>query len=296
MTGAYAQEWPGRGPWQGGRGERGFGAERGRHGDERERFEGRCGGHRGGRGRHGGGQSDLEALASWVLSRAGKGGPRGHRRPTPEELEELIALRRMRGFGGPGFGGPRGRGRGRGRARRGDVRLAVLRLLAEEPRNGYQLMQAIEERSGGNWRPSPGSMYPTLSQLEDEGLVRTTQAEGRRAFEITDAGREDVEARAGEPDPWTPADDRSENAMAELGPLVIGIGKAVWQVASVGTDEQRERALKLLHETRRGLYGILAEDQDDELAEDDPDVGPADVADPDAGQDDAAGDDASDEG
>jgi DNA-binding PadR family transcriptional regulator len=291
MTGAYAQEWPGQGPWgqQWSRG-RGFGAERGRHGDERERHEGRCGGHRGGRGRHGGGQSDLEALASWVLSRAGKGG-HGHRRPTPEELDELIALRRMRGFGGPGFGGPRGRGRGRGRARRGDVRLAVLRLLGEEPRNGYQLMQEIEERSGGNWRPSPGSMYPTLSQLEDEDLIRTIQSDGRRAFEITDAGREHLETRAGEPDPWTPADDHSENAMAELGPLVIGIGKAVWQVASVGTEEQRARALKLLQETRRGLYGILAEDPEDDLADDDL----ADVDDAQAPRDET-GDEPRDEG
>ena len=291
MTGAYAHQWPGQGPWgqQGSRG-RGFGAERGRRDDERGWSEGGCGGHRGGKGRHGGGQSDLEALASWVLSRAGRGGPRGHRRPTPEELEELIALRRMRGFGGPGFGGPRGRGRGRGRARRGDVRLAVLRLLAEEPRNGYQLMQEIEERSGGSWRPSPGSMYPTLSQLEDEGVIRTTDAEGRRAFEITDAGREHLETRAGEPDPWTPADDRSENAMAELGPLVIGIGKAVWQVASVGTDQQRERALALLHETRRGLYGILAEDSDDD---------PVDAENPETfedSDDDAPGDDARSEG
>jgi DNA-binding PadR family transcriptional regulator len=289
MTGAYAQEWPGRGPWgQQGRGGRGSGAERGRYGDERDRHEeGRCGGHRGGGGRHGR-QSDLEALASWVLSRAGKAGPRGHRRPTPEELEELIALRRMRGFGGPGFGGgPRGRGRGRGRARRGDVRLAVLRLLAEEPRNGYQLMQAIEERSGGNWRPSPGSMYPTLSQLEDEGLISSAQAEGSREFEITDAGREHLETRAGEPDPWTPEDDRSENAMAELGPLVIGIGKAVWQVASVGSEQQRERALALLHETRRGLYGILAEDPDDD---------PADAEDHEAPRDDAAGEAGPDEG
>ena len=170
----------------------------------------------------------------------------------------------MRGFGGPGFGGPRGgRGRGRGRARRGDVRLAVLRLLADEPRNGYQLMQTIEERSGGDWRPSPGSMYPTLSQLEDEGLIRSAEADGSRVFEITDAGREHLETRAGEPDPWTPSDGRSENAMAELGPLVIGIGKAVWQVASVGTEQQRARALELLDETRRGLYRILAEDPDD---------------------------------
>jgi DNA-binding PadR family transcriptional regulator len=296
MTGAYAHEWPGQGPWgqQWSRG-RGFGAGRGRHGDERERVhQERCGGHRGGKGRHGAGTSDLEALAGWVLNRA-TGGHRGHRRPTPEELEELIALRRMRGFGGPGFGGPRGRGRGRGRARRGDVRLAVLRLLSEQPRNGYQLMQEIEERSGGNWRPSPGSMYPTLSQLEDEGLIATVEVDGRRAFQITDEGREQVETRAGEPDPWTPADDRSENAMAELGPLVIGIGKAVWQVASVGSDQQRERALKLLHETRRGLYGILAEEPDEDLA-DDPDDGPADTGETEPPRGDSPGDNPHDEG
>jgi DNA-binding PadR family transcriptional regulator len=264
MTGAYAQEWPGRGPWaQQGRGGRGYGEERERYGDERGRHgEGRCGGHRGGRGRHGR-PSDLEALAGWLLARAGGKGSHSHGRPSPEEIEELIALRRMRGFGGPGFGGPRGGGRGRGRARRGDVRLAVLRLLADEPRNGYQLMQTIEERSGGNWRPSPGSMYPTLSQLEDEGLIRSVDEEGTRLFQITDAGREHLETRADEPDPWTPTDGRSEHAMAELGPLVIGIGKAVWQVASVGTEQQRARALELLDETRRGLYRILAEDPDD---------------------------------
>jgi DNA-binding PadR family transcriptional regulator len=272
MTGAYAQEWSGRGSWaQQGRGGRGgYGAERERYGDERGRHEeGRCGGgHRGGKGRHGR-PNDLEALAGWVLARASGKGGRGHDRPSPEEIEELIALRRMRGFGGPGFGGPRGgRGRGRGRARRGDVRLAVLRLLADEPRNGYQLMQTIEERSGGEWRPSPGSMYPTLSQLEDEALIRSAEADGSRVFEITDAGREHLETRAGEPDPWTPSDGRSENAMAELGPLVIGIGKAVWQVASVGSEQQRARALELLDETRRGLYRILAEDPDDSTGDD----------------------------
>jgi DNA-binding PadR family transcriptional regulator len=302
MTGAYAQEWPGRGPWaQQGRGGRGFGDERERYGDERGRHEqGRCGGHRGGKGRHGR-QSDLEALASWVLARAGGKGGHGHGRPTPDEIEELIALRRMRGFGGPGFGGPRGgRGRGRGRARRGDVRLAVLRLLVEEPRNGYQLMQTIEERSGGNWRPSPGSMYPTLSQLEDEGLIRSVDEDGTRLFQITDAGREHLETRADEPDPWTPSDERSEHAMAELGPLVIGIGKAVWQVASVGTEQQRARALDLLDETRRGLYRILAEDPDDvdETAEDTEavyeDAGSPDV--PAADSDAASGEDGPSEG
>jgi DNA-binding PadR family transcriptional regulator len=299
MTGAYAQEWPGRGPWaQQGRGGRGYGEERERYGDERGHHgEGRCGGHRGGKGRHGR-PSDLEALAGWLLARAGGKGGHSHGRPSPEEIEELIALRRMRGFGGPGFGGPRGGGRGRGRARRGDVRLAVLRLLADEPRNGYQLMQTIEERSGGNWRPSPGSMYPTLSQLEDEGLIRSVDEDGTRLFQITDAGREHLKTRADEPDPWTPTDGRSEHAMAELGPLVIGIGKAVWQVASVGTEQQRARALELLDETRRGLYRILAEDPDDvDETVDDTEAGYEDPGSPDIPEADAPnGEDAPSEG
>ena len=137
----------------------------GRHGGHRS--EGRHGGPRGGRAAKAAFAREL--ARQWAFAR-GKG---GHGRPSPEELEELIALRRMRGgpFAGPGpFGprGPRGRGRG-GRARRGDVRLALLRLLAEEPANGYQLMQTIEERSGGRWRPSPGSVYPDARAARGRG-------------------------------------------------------------------------------------------------------------------------------
>src|SRR6202012_3723860 len=181
-----------------------------------------------------------------------------------------------RPFGG-GPGGPFGRGgRGpgdRGRARRGDVRLALLRLLAEQPANGYQLMQTIEERSGGRWRPSPGSVYPTLSQLEDEGLIRSAEADGSRRFEITDAGREHLETRAGEPEPWKPADEEGENAITELAPLVIQIGKAAWQGATGGGEGQRARAIEVLGETRRALYRILAEDAPD--ADQDADAGDA---------------------
>ena len=88
------------------------------------------------------------------------------------------------GFG-PGPRGPRGRGR---KARRGDIRTAALLLLAEEPRNGYQIMQEVEERSGGVWSPSPGSVYPALAQLEDEGLIRSEEIDGRKLFALTDAG------------------------------------------------------------------------------------------------------------
>jgi DNA-binding PadR family transcriptional regulator len=234
----------------------------GRHGGSRS--EGRHGGPRGRRAAKAAFARDL--ARQWAFARGKHGGPG---RPSPEELEELIALRRMRGgpFAGPGpFGprGPRGRGRGRGgRARRGDVRLALLRLLAEEPANGYQLMQTIEERSGGRWRPSPGSVYPTIAQLEDEGLVRSIESEGSRQLEITDAGRAHLETRAGEPDPWTADDEAGEDALTELGPIIIGLGKAAWQVASVGTPGQRARALELLAETQRGLYRILAEEPEE---------------------------------
>jgi len=197
----------------------------------------------------------------WAFAEAkGKG---RHGRPSPEELEEMIAMRRLRGgmFGGPGPFGHGPRGRGRGRARRGDVRLALLRLLAEEARNGYQLMQTIEERSGGRWRPSPGSVYPTLAQLEDEGLIRSTESDGARQFQITDAGQEHLETRAAEPAPWS-SDDEEGNPLSEIGPLILQIGKAAWQVASVGDQAQRARAVELLGETRRSLYRILAEDAD----------------------------------
>jgi DNA-binding PadR family transcriptional regulator len=201
----------------------------------------------------------------WFFAREARRG-----RPPFDDIDDLIALRRMwksGPFGGPGWGPHR---HGRGRARRGDVRLALLRLLAEEPRNGYQLMQAIEERSDGLWRPSPGSVYPTLAQLEDEGLIHSAEPEGTRRFEITDAGRKHLDSRADEPAPWEPAAEDAENPLSELAPLVIQIGKATFQVASVGDPAQRARARTLLADTRRALYRILAEDADDADATEEP--------------------------
>jgi DNA-binding PadR family transcriptional regulator len=190
---------------------------------------------------------------------AGKG--RG-RHPDPEQLEHLIALRHMRGggFGGPPFGG--GRGGRRGRRRRGDVRAALLMLLAEEPMNGYQLMQTIEERSGGDWRPSPGSVYPSLAQLEDEGLVRAVERDGTRLFEITDAGREQVAERKEERAPWDLAEDGDEHPARQLRSLIGAIATAAMQVRQAGDDQQIAKAVELLTEARRALYRILAEDDE----------------------------------
>ncbi len=119
-------------------------------------------------------------------------------------------------FGGFGaWGGPRGRGR---KARRGDIRTAALLLLAEEPRNGYQIMQEVEERSGGVWRPSPGSVYPALQQLEDEGLIRTEEHDGSKLFALTDAGRKLVEERGEDrPAPWEQMGGAASSEMQELG-------------------------------------------------------------------------------
>jgi DNA-binding PadR family transcriptional regulator len=176
-------------------------------------------------------------------------------------------------FGPGGPGGPFGRfpfGFGRGpKARRGDVRAAALLLLAEDPRNGYQLMQEIEGRSRGLWRPSPGSMYPVLQQLEDEGLVRPDGPEGRRVFQLTDAGRTYVKEHAAElGTPWsTVADSVGENAVDFHG-LIIQVVVAARQVAHVGSRGQVDEAQDILADTRRRLYRILAEDasHDEEAA------------------------------
>jgi DNA-binding PadR family transcriptional regulator len=163
-------------------------------------------------------------------------------------------------FAGPwgfGPGGPTGRGP---RARRGDVRAAMLKLLAEEPRNGYQLMQEIERRSDGVWRPSPGSVYPALQQLEDEGLVRSEETDGRKLFHLTDAGREAAEAIGAEGAPWDAASESVDSDVWELFNVARQVGMAIFQLAQAGTPEQIAAAKEILSNARRSLYGILAED------------------------------------
>jgi DNA-binding PadR family transcriptional regulator len=166
---------------------------------------------------------------------------------------------------GPGgkFGGMAGGpfGGGRGRRRRGDVRTALLLLLAEEPRNGYQLMQAIEERSGGRWRPSPGAVYPSLAQLEDEGLIRGVDRDGTKLFEVTDAGREHLAERHDAAPPW--ADDDEPESFGDIRAQIKQLQIAVMQVVHAGDEQQVARASATLAEARRSLYRILAEETDD---------------------------------
>ena len=181
-------------------------------------------------------------------------GRRGHRHGGPGDMNFMFR------FGPPGGRGPR--------ARRGDVRAAALLLLAEEPRNGYAIMQAIQERTGGAWRPSPGAVYPALQQLEDEGLVRQEEQDGRRLYHLTDGGRTYVEERRGElVAPWDAVNQQvGEGGFAVMG-VVRDLHMAAMQLAHVGNEQQVEQATKILTDTRRALYRILAED---ETAADDP--------------------------
>ncbi len=168
-------------------------------------------------------------------------------------------------FGGWGAGGGRGpRGRGR-KARRGDIRTAALLLLAEEPRNGYQIMQEVEERSGGVWSPSPGSVYPALAQLEDEGLIRSQESEGRKLFAITDAGRQLLTERgADRPAPWDEASESVSANAHELGRLMRDAAFAFAQVMRTGSESQIASAREVLVRTRKDLYNILANGEESE--------------------------------
>jgi DNA-binding PadR family transcriptional regulator len=141
------------------------------------------------------------------------------------------------------------------------VRAAILVLLDEEPRNGYGIMQEIEERSAGAWRPSPGSVYPVLQQLEDEGLVRADESGERKVMQLTDAGREYVqERREALGTPWDTAVAGVSPEMVELRTLVWQVEAAVRQVVASGTDGQHRQARDVLADTRRALYRILAGD------------------------------------
>ena len=181
------------------------------------------------------------------FGRRGRGGP--FRRPFP-------------GFGP---GGPRGGFPGRGgrrgrRTPRGDVRSAVLALVAEQPRHGYEIIQEIGERTGGVWRPSPGSIYPTVSQLEDEGLVRIEQADGRRVVHLTDAGTRYVEEHRAELDAvWEAVGRDVDDDAAALWEQLAQLHAAAHQVMSAGTPEQITAAGAALAEARKTIYRLLAE-------------------------------------
>jgi DNA-binding PadR family transcriptional regulator len=194
-------------------------------------------------------------LSDWLAKMAGHHGPRGQE-----------AWGQWGTFGGPGFGpwGGPGRTWRAPKARRGDIRAAILAVLAEQPMNGYQIIQEIANRSSGVWKPSPGSIYPTLQQLEDEGLVQVeTDSGGRRAYTLTDEGRAYVTEHADEVSaPWEAMSAGGSGGDDDgLKPLIGQVAAAVWQIVATGTPEQQVKGREALVELRRKLYSILAEDE-----------------------------------
>ncbi len=194
----------------------------------------------------------------------------GHEHPGPPRHEHGP------GMGGPGMGPPGmgggpwraffGPGPGPGqfewaarppwagqRRRRGDIRTAVLSVLAEQAAHGYEVMRTLEERSAGRWRPSPGSVYPTLQLLEDEGLVRSQDVEGRKVYELTDAGREEAAARARR---TAGNEERAESPLREA---MFQLAGATRQVGMSGSDELTTAAAAILDDARKRLYRLLAD-------------------------------------
>lgn len=250
---------------------------------------GRGPGGRGGFGGRGRGRPPLERMAEKLEQvaeaaqaageamdddeRGGRGfGPRGrggpHGRGGPRGRGRGFGPRGGPGGGpggfGPGFppGPPPGFGRRGGRrTNRGDVRTAVLAVVAENPRHGYEIISEITHRTNGQWKPSPGSVYPTLSQLEDEGLVRVEQTDGRRVVHLTEEGTRYVSEHQAEIDAvWSGFDESGDDEPAtklwqELGQL----HGAAQQVMAAGSPEQIATATESLAEARKAIYRLLAE-------------------------------------
>lgn len=197
------------------------------------------------------------------------------RPPWHEEDELWFAPERPRRFGRPwGRGGPFGddpfgEGGGRRRQRRGDIKFALLELLAEQPRHGYELIKELERRYGGFYRPSPGSVYPTLQLLEDEGHLTSDTVEGKRVYTITESGRQLLAERheRAEPEgegPWHhgPRAGAERPDLGELRESSMALVSGVMQAARHGTPEQVRAAIALLDSTRRELYRILAAERE----------------------------------
>jgi DNA-binding PadR family transcriptional regulator len=153
-----------------------------------------------------------------------------------------------------------GRRRG-GRMRRGDIRTAVLAVLAEEPGHGYDVIQRLEEKTAGAWRPSPGSVYPTLQLLEDEGLVRSVERDSKRVYEITDLGRDEATRRVDEAGgtPWDLA-GRDDDRIGELRDAIRQLLIAAKQVSASNDSKGLERTIAILKRARKEIYTMLAED------------------------------------
>ncbi|GAA4373220.1 PadR family transcriptional regulator [Nocardioides caricicola] len=234
-------------------GQRGFGRQWAGHGEDQWNQHGR---RHGGHGH--GGPPWAAGWSGWGPAGAGRPGP-------PPWVAGLFGLAQ----------GDRQRGP---RVRRGDVRSAILDVVRTaqwngEDINGYQVIQQIAERSNGAWRPSPGSVYPTVQQLQDEGLLESDDTRGRKTLRLTEEGATYVGEHADElAAVWAPFEERetdgADDAFPDLKPEIGQMMGAVWQIMTTGSDQQRRAAADILVDTRRRLYGLLADGDPAEDPED----------------------------
>ena len=180
----------------------------------------------------------------------GPRGPRGMRRGPGRDRDPW-------GGGRGRWGGERGGWGGGRRMARGDIRRAILSALQDGPAHGYAVMRRLEEMSGGLWRPSPGSVYPHLQMLEDEGMVGSSEKEGTRTFHLTEAGV--AEAANDAPLPWQARGD-GDDQIRNLRLAVTQLMGAAKQLSGAGENAQVERGIAVVQKARKELYQILAED------------------------------------
>ena len=179
----------------------------------------------------------------------GRGGPQGWSMAGVWEAMEQLGKQFEQKVGG---GAPR--------MGRGDVRSAVLSLLAEKPMHGYQIIREIEDRSGGSWKPSPGSVYPTLQLLTDEGLITASESDGRKTYSLTEEGRSVADADSDKSAPWEASGARENPRTRALPKAGMDLAQTVAQVGRSGSTEQVRQAVDVLDEARRKLFSILAQD------------------------------------
>lgn len=187
-----------------------------------------------------------ESFTDWGFGARGfEGGRAAAGRHLTETMDQLRSMFEQRV--GPRVG-------------RGDVRSAILALLAEQPMHGYQIIAEIEQRSGGAWKPSAGSVYPTLQLLADEDLITAEAADGRKTYSLTDAGRAEAEAAAGRAAPWEASGERGPLGFGPLPKAGMALAQAAAQLRQTGTPEQVEQGVAILDDARRRIYAILAQD------------------------------------
>ena len=173
--------------------------------------------------------------------------------------EELRRnLRHGAGHRSPSFRDIFGQARQGPAIRRGEIRPLILSVLRQKPMHGYEVIQELEAQSGGRWRPSAGSVYPTLQLLADEGLVTSQEVDGRRTYTLTEAGTK-AAAETGGRSPWTESED---DAQPDVMRLAMQLAGAVVQVQKMGSPRAKAEATRILSDARKQMYRLLSDDED----------------------------------